>query len=608
MVKKKIFISSIAATLLFTGCSVTPQPMNEQKIYTNAKNEYQKVVDTELKVTGPISVEEAIARALHYNREKRVSMMRSTLSKHQLDLITYEMLPQLTTNAGYAKRSEYDASASTSFVNGVPQSLGATPNYSISQDKQSMTADISFSWNVLDFGLSYIRAKQQADRYLITKEQTKKAVQNLASDVRRSYYRAVAADKLLKDIKPIIKEVKKALSDSDNIAKLKLNSPINALGYQRELLDILRSLQNLEQNLVTAKVELTRMMGLKPGTEFELAEKVKDWKEIPKFEMSIKEMEKVALQKRPELMEGRYKIRLSKEEITAAKLEMLPGVGINAGLNYDDSDYILHNDWFSYGLNASWNILNVFKQNSLQKQAQSKIELAKEQQLAMVMGVLSQVHLSYIKYHQTIKEFELASKYKTIAKDILKHTQAAIKAHSQNRLTLIKEQLNNVLATLRFSSAYAQLQDSYGKLYMSMGIDPKDSFAQINSFDFDIKQKNSHAPIDKETLKQQLMQEIRKELRKEFGLKKNNKEAKESSSQPSSKTDAKQQLLTKQVDTAKLKKTLINPGEKLVLNDKEYTVKKGDNIGKIAKQNGIELRQILVQNPWLYEKSRVIGE
>ena len=38
---------------------------------------------------------------------------------------------------------------------------------STSQDKRLRTSEIAFSWNVLDFGLSYVRARQTADKALI---------------------------------------------------------------------------------------------------------------------------------------------------------------------------------------------------------------------------------------------------------------------------------------------------------------------------------------------------------------------------------------------------------------------------------------------------------
>jgi len=212
-------------------------------------------------------------------------------------------------------------------------------------------------------------------------------------------------------------------------------------------------------------------MGLKPGIEFELADKVEKDYVIPEFHMNLNEMEKIALENRPEVTESRYQERISEKEITAAKLKMLPGINLNASLSYDDSDYLLNNDWYSYGANVSWNLLNVFKGNEMNKLAKTQVEVAKEQKLALSMAVLSQVHLSIVKFNQAKKEYTLAKEYLNVADDIYNLTEVENNLNINSRLILIKEKLNNILATLRYSSAYANVQNSYGRIFASLGVE-----------------------------------------------------------------------------------------------------------------------------------------
>ena len=47
------------------------------------------------------------------------------------------------------------------------------------------------SWNLLDFGVSYYRARQQADQVLIAEERKRKVVQNILADTRNAYWRAL---------------------------------------------------------------------------------------------------------------------------------------------------------------------------------------------------------------------------------------------------------------------------------------------------------------------------------------------------------------------------------------------------------------------------------
>ena len=85
----------------------------------------------------------------------------------------------------------------------------------------------------MDFGLSYIRAGQQADRYLIAKELERKAIQNITRDIIRSYWKAQASENLLKKLNPLLQRVEDALADSQYIEELLISAPMDSLLYQK---------------------------------------------------------------------------------------------------------------------------------------------------------------------------------------------------------------------------------------------------------------------------------------------------------------------------------------------------------------------------------------
>ncbi|RBQ28459.1 TolC family protein [Aliarcobacter vitoriensis] len=591
MVKKasKVIVLSIVTSFVITGCAIKPEPILKEEVKQQVEKDLSVLNEVVLPVTKPISLDEAIQRGLTYNLQKKVKVLETALSQQQLDLVYYDMLPSLTASAGYSERNNYSASASTSFVDGKPQPLGNNPSYAVSQEKERTTADITFSWNILDFGLSYVRAQQQADKLLIAKEKEKKVEHNLTQEIRRAYYQAVSAQDLLKRIQPMLAEVNQALNDSKQVQNQRVaKSPMEALSYQRELLDILRSLHTLESGLISAKIELAELMGLKPGIEFELADKVEENYEIPQFNMNLDEMEKIALENRPELLESRYQERISQKEITAAKLKMLPGINLSTSLSYENSDYLLNNDWYSYGANVSWNLLNVFKANEMNKLAKTQVEVAKEQKLALSMAVLSQVHLSIVKFNQAKKEYLLAKDYLDVTDDIFDLTQVQNELNLNSRLILIKEKLNHILATLRYSSSYANVQNSYGRIFASLGVEKKDLQKE------EIKVDNSSnnlivAKEDTQIKENDIKDEIKQEIKKD-------------------ETPVKKEI---KVDDSFYKKNFykskisIYEGEKLSINGEDYIVKKSDDISKIAVQKGVTLKSIVIDNFWLVEKNRI---
>ena len=81
--------------------------------------------------------------------------------------------------------SNYSGGTSISIVTGQ-ETLSA----STSEERSHLLGGADFSWNILDFGVSYYRARQQADQFLIAEERRRKVVQNLLQDVRAAYWRA----------------------------------------------------------------------------------------------------------------------------------------------------------------------------------------------------------------------------------------------------------------------------------------------------------------------------------------------------------------------------------------------------------------------------------
>ena len=464
-------VVAICSVTVITGCSVQPIRFATDELRETVRSDMDRLTRHQDEISGAISLDEAIARAVRNNRDRKLKVLEAALAQQQTDLARYDMLPSLTAAAGYSERDNYAASASVRFADGEPEPLPANPTYSVSQDKKRNTYDVAFTWNVLDFGLSYVRAQQQADRFLINKERERKVLHNITQEVRAAYWRAVSAERLLRKVGPLIGRAESALVDSRKVEAQQLRSPLEALQYQRELLDILRSLQSLRQELTNAHTELAALMGLRPGTGFELADVTTPAFTVPNLQIDLERMEDVALQQRPELLETYYQKRISAAETRTALLRLLPNLNLTAGSYYDSSDYLLNQDWVSAGAQVSWNLLNVFRIGPEQRVAEARDALIEEQRLASSMAVLTQVHISRIRYDQSIKTFELAGLYNDVALRIHEQTRTGAQHERASELALIRESLNALLAELRRDVAFADLQNSFGRVFMSMGLD-----------------------------------------------------------------------------------------------------------------------------------------
>lgn len=458
-----------------SGCAVLPEPIEHEMLIERAQVKHDILQRPSAPVAQPIALHEAIARAIMHNRERRLQALEAVIAQGQLDLDSFDMLPQFTVSAGMSERNNYAASASTQFVGNNPESLGTSPNYSVSQDKSQYNESTAFSWSVLDFGLSYVRAKQQADRYLIAKERERKVIHNITQDVRNAYYRALTAEKLFTQLQPLAYRANKALEHSRELERYLTQSPLEALSYQRELLDIMRTLQTLNQQYNTARMELAVLMGLPPMTVFELVDTFPGNYSLPSWQMNVETMEQLALLQRPELVESNYIERIAVHEARAAMLGLMPNLNFTAGYYHDSNQYLKFNDWTNLSTQASWNLFNLLKVNQNRQLGDMKELHAREQTLAMAVAVLAQVHLARSQIEDDVYAFMLADNYYGVTKRINDQVKAARLAQTVGEMDEIREDMNLLLASVRRDLAYVDLQSSYGRLMTSIGIDLVDS-------------------------------------------------------------------------------------------------------------------------------------
>ncbi len=466
-----------AGALVLGGCAVQPQPLDPKAVHGMAEADQKNLDKGQASVKDPITMEEAIARAVKYNRGYRVKLMESAMEQASLGSANLDMLPDLTAQAGYRNRNKVASTTSQTAGGNVSD----TPT--ISQERIRRTSDLTLRWSILDFGVSYVRAQQQADRYLIAKEKERKAIQNVIHEVRNKYWDAVSAQRLLGEIEPLMARVEAALARSRKAEAQQLQEPKAALTYQRQLLQMKRSLQQLKTDLVGAKGELAALIGLPPGTDYRLAGTTNPDYALPDLSLDLATMERTALMRRPELMQSRYKERVSRKEVRASLLEMLPDLSLGVGVHYDSNKFLEHNNWTHYGSQVSWNLMQVFQGPAGMDAAEAREKVAQQRQMALSMSVLSQLHLANAAFQQAKANFRTAQANLDVSKRILKETRAQQANDQADQMQVIQEELNAVLAELRRDVAYARVQNGFGRIFLSMGLDPLPATVESHAID-----------------------------------------------------------------------------------------------------------------------------
>ena len=456
----------VSCILMLGGCMVMPEPLTETEVRSRVDQDLGALTQDQEPVVGAIDLYEAMARALKYNLDVRVEVMEKMLAHQKLDLSHYELLPQIVANANYEERSNFSGGVSRSLLDGT-ESLEA----STSSEKDVFSSDLTLSWDILDFGLSYIRAKQAADDVLIAEEEKRRAAIRVLQEVHASYWRAVSADRMLPRLTVLSDWIERSLATSRRIKHQKLASPLIPLRYQRELIESQRQIQRLHRDLVTAKIHLAALMNLPPGKPYELVTPPRALS-MPTLDIDVKEMEYRALVNRPELRAVDYQKRINAKETKAALLELLPHISVQGSMNYNSNDLLFESNWLTYGAKVSWNLLKAFTQPARLQAIDAQGKVLDMRSLALSMTILSQVHVSMAKFSYAKRGLLTAERYYKTQAQIAEHTRLSWISNRLGTQVLVREKVSQVVAELRYLAAKANMEAAYAKLLATMGEDP----------------------------------------------------------------------------------------------------------------------------------------
>ncbi len=465
-------IASVAC--LLASCAVSPDPLSPLAFNTFAQDKFERVDANQERIIGAMGLHEAMARALKYNLDTRVEITTTALRLKELDLSNYKMLPTLVVDGGYAGRNN-DAASSSFSVSRRQQSLET----STSQQRNSVNGDIIFSWNLLDFGLSYVRAQQAADEALIAVEMRRKVSNRIMEDVRTAYWRAVTDDRLVSRLRALEGRVKTALNNTHRQYNDSQTSPVTALTYERELLEVRREIQRIEGDLVVSKAQLAALINVRPDDRFRLADgRVSS---VALLNKSPQDMVHTALINRPEMHEIAYRSRINEKEATAALVELLPGLQPYAAGNLDSNKYLFNKDWVSWGAKASWNVMKVFQYPGRVDAIEGQDGLLDQRALALTMAIMTQVHVSNMRYFQAQRELQTSAEYLNVQSSLLAQMRAQAATDKISEQTLIREEMNTLVAEVKYDLAHAALQNAYANLFASMGLDPIDESVDLGA-------------------------------------------------------------------------------------------------------------------------------
>jgi outer membrane protein TolC len=457
-----------SALMLLGGCaSIQPEPLVASEVATTSAADRQRSQKDVEPLQGPLTLQEAIARAVKYNLGRRTRLMEEAVAQGQLDVNRHDLLPRLVASAGYRHRDKDLITRSTDSVTGEP----SLSHPFISSDRSAVTSDLTFTWSLLDFGQSYYAARQSAQRVLIAGERRRKALHNLMQDVRTAFWRTAVAQKLRDSVRSTIASAEGALADSRRIQAERLRNPMDALRYQRQLLENLRLLEAIEQELASAQIELASLVNLplaQPLTVAEPADSVDNlWHDAP-----LDKLEAQAIANNADLRESFHDAHIARLETRRALLKLFPGLSFSYGPHTSDDSFLINKHWTEAGAQLSYNLLGLLSAPAQMRLADAGVALAEQRRMTVQMALLVQLHVARLQHRNAVLQFQRADAIWKVDSSIATHTANREQAQTQTELDRVSNQTAEILSQLRRYQALAQVHAAAGKLQATLGLEP----------------------------------------------------------------------------------------------------------------------------------------
>ena len=463
-------------SVLMTGCIFTASVLSG---CTTTATKYDKsnigdITDSILRpdaapmdVSAPLNIDQVRARTLGHNSEYARAQTKLVETVRQAGIRGKDFLPQAYASTNGSWRN--NASASVGLK--VDDKSGTMPeDFYTAQDQAIALSNFTTSWDLLEIGLSGFKANRRAINAYAEGEQNQYLCNKLMVDVENAYWRAVAFEQAAKKSEWLKSRVAYALTLSQQRADQNPETKLSELMFQRELIDINRWYQSLYRSLLSAKPELTRLMNLPAGTEFDLQSTrlPSDLGELGK--QDVVSLISTAYKNRPEIRQALYKSDLTELKNKEDLWRHLPAMRLFLGGSSDSNSFVLNQNFASAGISLSWDLLRMGQVGETKRRG--KLALAEENRQTEILAgaIMAQVMIAREQMHKLDYDLTLAWKALSVQGEITDDLNSDVALGKKPETYLVKEELMRELSFIREQMSRAELHTAKARLSQSIGI------------------------------------------------------------------------------------------------------------------------------------------
>ncbi len=450
-------ISLIILVLFVTSCSEKPLPLLD----VEQREFLIQSFDLKQDPVGSLSIYDSVARAFENSLVERTKTLSDIINQDLSKTDYNDILPKIVEIAGYKARYNPDFYFAT-----LGSELETKPINNDPAHRNTLAA----VWDMIDFALNYTTAKQYGDPTLLDEAIKRKAMENVASDVKLAFYRVAGSEQIKTELKDIEGKLRHAIA---NLEKSPEKAELDS--YKTALTESLDQVLALKKEAIIAKLELSSLLGLGKYTDYTVQ---------PPVDLTTEQIKKYTLDELEIQALSRHKSKGmvgldSKEELLFFRSQVdaiLPDAEFGFK-DRKDYDYFQNQAWEEAGLKISWNLISLMNTFQAAITKEERENLRDIYTMALGTSILSEVNISYLRFSQSLKNFQIALVLSEVKQTISKQATVDV-IDDVSDLDMISKQIEALLAKMKIYYAYGELKDAEDMLLISIGAKNYPTFIQ----------------------------------------------------------------------------------------------------------------------------------
>lgn len=451
---------------IFIGCEPSFEDMQELR-EQNAKMDRELFNAMQERIAGGVTLETAVQLALKQNLQIWLSRQEQAIQREMMTGTLLKLLPELNLDINWDGRDTFNASNSIGLQTGEE---AQNVKYSYSQSKEHIYGGFGMLWNIMDFGLTYFRHKQDAKKVAVAAQDLRRVRQKLALDVTTTYWNAITMRDVANRAKVVSEEIEAELIKIQELVEKKQLKESAAIMRRYPLKKQKKRISMYIEAYRTAKVEMAQLMGLPAGARFELVDSIPELD--PVFEKDMKKLESIAILQRPELFQEDMNEKITRDEAYMSLLKMLPSPNMMIGIEADDNKFLYYGDWTKFGMNVSWNLFSIPSKLFEFKGHKMREQFIKRKRMAIAVAILTQLHLAMIEHNYAFEQYGVSADITADSDKVVQMMEQAIKEGTGRESQVIAQKVQQLEEYSGYMRAYARVMSARARVYNSVGVDP----------------------------------------------------------------------------------------------------------------------------------------